>query len=74
MQTQTQPPRPGLRARAVPGRHVKGTSRTRRILIAALMLSGLAAGSVAASGVTGGHPDSHHKQSAVSGVRNPWMY
>jgi hypothetical protein len=74
MQTQMQPVRPGLRTRAVSGKHVRRSKKARRILVAALMLSGVAAGSLATSGVTAGHPSSHHKQSAVSTVRNPWMY
>jgi len=74
MQTQTRPPRPALRARAVPGRHVKGPKTARRILITALMIGILAVGSLAASGLTSGHANSHHTRSAVESVRNPWMY
>jgi hypothetical protein len=74
MQTNTRETRPGLRPRAVPGRHAKGPRR--RILITALMVAGLAASSAAASGYAAStsHAKAHHRTSAVVSVRNPWIY
>jgi len=74
MQTQTRPTRPAWRARAVPGKHVKGPRTVRRILITGLMLGVLAVSSLAASGLTSRHANSHHTRSAVSSVGYPWMY
>jgi hypothetical protein len=76
MQTQSLPMRHALRTRAVPGKHVRGPKTAHRIVITALLLGAAAAGSVAASGhgATNGHVNVHHARSAVSTVRNPWMY
>jgi hypothetical protein len=76
MQTQTLTMRHALQTRAVPGKHVRGPKTAHRILITALLLGAAAVGSVAASGhgATTGHVKVHHAQSAVTTVRNPWMY
>jgi len=81
MQAQTRPMHPALRARAVQGKHAKRARnaparKARRILVSALLLSGLAAGSAAASenATTTGHVSTHH-QTAVGSIKNsPWMY
>jgi hypothetical protein len=74
MQTHTRMTRSGLRARTATGRHAKGPQR--RILITALLLGALAVGSAAVSeyGNATSHGKAHHPTSAVTGVRNPWMY
>jgi hypothetical protein len=74
MQTHTRKTRSGLRAPAATGRHAKGPQR--RILITALLVGTLAAGSAAASEYSSAtsHVKAHHPTSAVTGVRNPWMY
>jgi hypothetical protein len=82
MQTQTSTTHPALRARAVPGRHAKGPSGTdsrartaHRILITAVLLGSVAAGSAAVSeyAMAASHANAHHHAAAPI-VKNPWMY
>jgi hypothetical protein len=65
---------PALRARAVPGKHAKGLS-PRRILITAILLGSVAAGSAAVSeyALAASHTNAHH-HAAGPIVKNPWMY
>jgi hypothetical protein len=76
MQTQSLPMRHALGTRAVPGKHVRDPKTARRILVTAFLIGAAAAGSVAATGhgATNAHVNGHHAQSAVTTVRNPWMY
>jgi hypothetical protein len=66
---------------AFPGRHAKGRrtgvpgGTVRRILITALLISGLAAGSAAISGHAASGPRSAPRQTSVKYVPNtPWLY
>jgi hypothetical protein len=75
MQTHTRQTRPEFRARAVPGRHAKDPRR--RILVTALLVGCLVAGSAAAASEFAGatsHAKVHHPTSAVVIPKNPWIY
>jgi hypothetical protein len=83
MQTQSQMTHAVSAGRGISGRHARAPGRTglpgraaRRIVVTALLLSGLVAGSVAASsghGTTGQR--AAHNQTGVKYVPNtPWMY
>jgi hypothetical protein len=82
MQTHTWTTHSALRVRALPGKHAKGASRpdspgktANKILITALLLGSLAAGSAAVSeyAVAASHANAHHHAAAPI-VQNPWMY
>jgi hypothetical protein len=81
MQTQSQMTYAAGSVRAFSGRHAKGRrtrvpgGTARRILITALLISGLAAGSAAISGHATSGPRSAPKQTSAKYVPNtPWMY
>ena len=81
MQTRMPKAHPSSLALTVPGKHAKGATRNDqprtkacRILFLTLLLGGLAAGSAAASQVTGTGRVSTVNQATVGSVNSPWMY
>ncbi len=83
MPTPTCRTHPGLRARAVPGKHAKGARNstspgkaTRRILVTSLLVTGVAAGSAATFeyATANSHVSTHHQVATRSIQHSPWMY
>lgn len=83
MQAQTRSTRPTRSARAVPGKHAKSGWRAysprktaHRILVAALLVGSLAAGSaaVAEHAAARSPMTTHHQMVAKSTINVNWMY